>query len=274
VTEDDRIVFPGDAAFSYIEAARANPTNKRVYVLKFTGSSERLYFWMQDPDASKDSAFIDAANRHIAPDAAMEAEPSGDAPPEAVEPGQMSQAQLVSMLSAAGNPAASATPAIPAAEPGAGSGGAAAGAAALAPSAPSDAAPAPAAAPVPGAGPLLSASSLSAILAGIGGGAGSGGGAARRAHGPSLSDVLDGRALVAALGAGGAGGAGGDAGLEAALLEHLPESDRSASGLRAVSPRLHPPAELWEKPGGGALEGVEGEGEGGADAAPPPLRTA
>ena len=31
VTEDDRILFPGDAEFSYIEAARANISNKRVY---------------------------------------------------------------------------------------------------------------------------------------------------------------------------------------------------------------------------------------------------
>ena len=30
--EDDRILFPGDATFSYVEQARNNPKNNRVYV--------------------------------------------------------------------------------------------------------------------------------------------------------------------------------------------------------------------------------------------------
>jgi 26S proteasome regulatory subunit N13 len=47
VTEDDRIIFPGDAEFKYVEQARNNPKNPRVYVLKFQGSTERLFFWMQ-----------------------------------------------------------------------------------------------------------------------------------------------------------------------------------------------------------------------------------
>ena len=47
VMEDDRIIFPGDAEFKYVEQARNNPKNPRVYVLKFQGSTERLFFWMQ-----------------------------------------------------------------------------------------------------------------------------------------------------------------------------------------------------------------------------------
>jgi hypothetical protein len=47
VMEDDRIIFPGDAEFKYVEQARNNTKNSRVYVLKFQGSTERLFFWMQ-----------------------------------------------------------------------------------------------------------------------------------------------------------------------------------------------------------------------------------
>ena len=47
VMEDDRIIFPGDAEFKYVEQARTNTKNSRVYVLKFQGSTERLFFWMQ-----------------------------------------------------------------------------------------------------------------------------------------------------------------------------------------------------------------------------------
>ncbi|EKX33591.1 hypothetical protein GUITHDRAFT_39767, partial [Guillardia theta CCMP2712] len=48
--EDDRILFPGDATFSYVEQARNNPKNNRVYVLKFVDSNEKMFFWMQEPN--------------------------------------------------------------------------------------------------------------------------------------------------------------------------------------------------------------------------------
>lgn len=43
----------GDASFKYVEQARGNSKNSRVYVLKFTNSPERLFFWMQEPAASR-----------------------------------------------------------------------------------------------------------------------------------------------------------------------------------------------------------------------------
>ena len=54
VWQDDRIIFPGDAEYKYVEQARGNAKNARVFVLKFQGSSERLFFWMQEPSADKD----------------------------------------------------------------------------------------------------------------------------------------------------------------------------------------------------------------------------
>ena len=54
VWQDDRIIFPGDAEYKYVEQARGNAKNARVFVLKFQGSSERLFFWMQEPRADKD----------------------------------------------------------------------------------------------------------------------------------------------------------------------------------------------------------------------------
>jgi hypothetical protein len=41
------IIFPGEATFTYVEQARGNPKNPRVYMLKFPGSGEKLFFWMQ-----------------------------------------------------------------------------------------------------------------------------------------------------------------------------------------------------------------------------------
>ncbi len=41
------IIFPGEASFTYVEQARTNPKNPRVYLLKFAGSDEKLFFWMQ-----------------------------------------------------------------------------------------------------------------------------------------------------------------------------------------------------------------------------------
>ncbi|KAJ1475108.1 proteasome complex subunit Rpn13 ubiquitin receptor-domain-containing protein [Baffinella frigidus] len=108
VTEDDRILFPGDAEFSYIEAARANISNKRVYALKFTGSTERLYFWMQEPDGTKDTAFTESANAKIAPEAPAAMDTS-DSAVAGVDVAQMDQSQLLSMLTNAGG-AAPATP--------------------------------------------------------------------------------------------------------------------------------------------------------------------
>jgi len=49
--EEDLILFPGDASFVPVDEAQGG----RTYVLKFASSDKRLFFWMQDLDASKDS---------------------------------------------------------------------------------------------------------------------------------------------------------------------------------------------------------------------------
>lgn len=41
--EDDYILFPGDCEYARVSQC----TTGRVYVLKFTASSRRLFFWMQ-----------------------------------------------------------------------------------------------------------------------------------------------------------------------------------------------------------------------------------
>jgi len=47
VVEDDFIIFPGDATFSYVDKARDNAKNSRIYVLKFTSTNKLHFFWMQ-----------------------------------------------------------------------------------------------------------------------------------------------------------------------------------------------------------------------------------
>jgi hypothetical protein len=40
--QDDFMLFPGDAVFSYVEQARNNPKNSRVYVLKIAQNNQVL----------------------------------------------------------------------------------------------------------------------------------------------------------------------------------------------------------------------------------------
>eukprot|EP00960_Hanusia_phi_P050070 759977-Hanusia_phi.AAC.7 len=89
--EDDRILFPGDATFTYVEQARNNAKNSRVYVLKFVDSNEKMFFWMQEPKADKDDDFVRRVNAKLNPDGAAQAAP--------VDLGQMDQQQLLSLLS-------------------------------------------------------------------------------------------------------------------------------------------------------------------------------
>ncbi len=55
----------GDATFAYVEQARGNAKNSRVYVLKFSNSSERLFFWMQEPSDAKDKEYCKSINAKI-----------------------------------------------------------------------------------------------------------------------------------------------------------------------------------------------------------------
>jgi 26S proteasome regulatory subunit N13 len=56
--EEDLIIFPGEADF-----VRVNSSPDRVFVLKWRGADTRMFFWMQDPDASTDQGHVDAINQ-------------------------------------------------------------------------------------------------------------------------------------------------------------------------------------------------------------------
>ena len=231
------MIFPGDAEFKYVEQARNNPKNSRVYVLKFQGSSERLFFWMQNPSAEKDEENMRKINSRIA--GTDDGAPGGGL-------GNLDQQQLLSMLTraaagdsgeqaaaAAGDtdmaPADEAIPAIPSNT-----------AQNLANAETGGAAGAPAGSTGGGAGGgAFNQAALQQMLANLGGGGGGGGGnlqamAAAQANreGPSLSDVLDGRHAQSALAE--------LPELQQALLEHLPEGDQSVDALNEVlrSPQM------------------------------------
>jgi hypothetical protein len=73
--EDDRMVFPGVIEFKKVKTGREND---RVFILKYTGSSERFMFWMQDKSDEKDadncSKINEYANNPAALDAAVAAQ--------------------------------------------------------------------------------------------------------------------------------------------------------------------------------------------------------
>jgi len=83
--EEDLILFPGDASFVPVSEVG------RTYVLKFTSSDQRLFFWMQDIDASKDGEIVTKMNSALIEeeDESMAAEPEVIAAPTI---GQLSSA--------------------------------------------------------------------------------------------------------------------------------------------------------------------------------------
>mmetsp|Transcript_24507 Transcript_24507/g.58361 ORF Transcript_24507/g.58361 Transcript_24507/m.58361 type:complete len:346 (+) Transcript_24507:38-1075(+) len=236
VVEDDRMIFPGDATFSYVEQARGNAKNPRVYVLKFSDSTERLFFWMQEPSDAKDEENCKAVNAKISGE-----EPAAGGGEGGANMGQLDQAQLLSMLTRGAQqtpdasssapppqdaaPASSAAPPAPAAAP------SSASAMEVEPQQP-PAAPPPPPQGAAGAGAAagLNTANLASILANLGQGGGAGG--AAKQTGPSLDEVMDPRAVLAALEQ--------SPQLQASLLETLPEGDRSPQGLREalMSPQL------------------------------------
>ncbi|KAJ3051932.1 adhesion regulating molecule 1 [Rhizophlyctis rosea] len=58
--EDDLIIFPHDA-----QLHKVTQSNGRVYVLKFQSSSQRLFFWLQEPKDDKDEETITKINSYI-----------------------------------------------------------------------------------------------------------------------------------------------------------------------------------------------------------------
>jgi len=64
--EDERILFPGDAQFVRVNTGRGD--TDRVYILRFAsnaGSSQKLMYWMQDKDASKDAENVTKFNEFV-----------------------------------------------------------------------------------------------------------------------------------------------------------------------------------------------------------------
>jgi len=59
--EEDLILFPGDASFVPVAEAQGG----RTYVLKFTSSDQRLFFWMQDANASHDAELVVKLNNAL-----------------------------------------------------------------------------------------------------------------------------------------------------------------------------------------------------------------
>ncbi|OJT09875.1 26S proteasome regulatory subunit RPN13 [Trametes pubescens] len=57
--DEDLILFPGDATFAKVEQSAWG----RTYVLKFSSSNQRHFFYMQDADASRDEEFVGNINR-------------------------------------------------------------------------------------------------------------------------------------------------------------------------------------------------------------------
>jgi hypothetical protein len=95
----------------YVEQARNNKTNNRVYALKFTSTPKKVHFyWMQEvaSAAEKDKELAEKVNSMINGDTQSSA--SGGI-------GQLDQAQLMAMLTQAHSTAASATAATAAAAP-------------------------------------------------------------------------------------------------------------------------------------------------------------
>ncbi|KAJ1481975.1 proteasome complex subunit Rpn13 ubiquitin receptor-domain-containing protein, partial [Baffinella frigidus] len=91
--EDDFIIFPGDATYKYVEQARGNVKNSRVYALKFTSSDNSQFYWLQEPSADKDAETCAKINALINGET-----PAGDAPAAAGDLGQLDQTQLLAML--------------------------------------------------------------------------------------------------------------------------------------------------------------------------------
>ncbi|KAF8225873.1 adhesion regulating molecule [Tricholoma matsutake] len=52
--EEDLILFPSDAIFSKVTQSSSG----RVYVLKFSSSNQRHFFWMQDASSDRDEEFV------------------------------------------------------------------------------------------------------------------------------------------------------------------------------------------------------------------------
>ncbi|KAG7088517.1 hypothetical protein E1B28_012501 [Marasmius oreades] len=58
--EEDLILFPSDATFT-----KVSQSSGRVYVLKFSSSDQRHFFWMQDASPGRDDEFANNVNGYL-----------------------------------------------------------------------------------------------------------------------------------------------------------------------------------------------------------------
>ncbi|KAJ3183364.1 hypothetical protein HDU87_006683 [Geranomyces variabilis] len=66
--EDDLIIFQGNSGRALTDEAdfeKVTQSTGRVYILKFKSSSQKLFFWMQEPNADKDEELIAKVNSLI-----------------------------------------------------------------------------------------------------------------------------------------------------------------------------------------------------------------
>jgi len=103
--EEDLILFPSDASFVKVPQSSWG----RTYVLKFSSSNQRHFFWMQDASTRRDDEFVTNMNRlledpdHIPVwDASQPGEASTSTTPPGVTPDQL--AQLRTLVSSLGRP--------------------------------------------------------------------------------------------------------------------------------------------------------------------------
>jgi hypothetical protein len=72
---DDFLVFPGDQTLEKVDTGRPED---RIYLLTFkTSADRRFFFWMQEPDATKDEERVKDFNRFMNDVAATAPPPSG-----------------------------------------------------------------------------------------------------------------------------------------------------------------------------------------------------
>eukprot|EP01035_Chromulina_nebulosa_P020221 gene20221-26251_t len=84
VFEDERIIFPGEAKFKRINSGK--PTD-RVFLLSFN-SGQKLLYWFQDKDESKDDELVIKINNYMNDPSAVTAAIASNAPPANAAPGQ------------------------------------------------------------------------------------------------------------------------------------------------------------------------------------------
>ncbi|KAF5338990.1 hypothetical protein D9611_008759 [Ephemerocybe angulata] len=105
VSEEDLIIFPTDATFTKVDQS-----NGRVYVLKFSSSNQRHFFWMQDASSARDDEFANNVNGVLQdPEHPLQWGTSGSSSSSA-PPAQASSSTTTSTTPAAATPGFQATP--------------------------------------------------------------------------------------------------------------------------------------------------------------------